>query len=80
MSLLDLLKKGSQLTKWDGSSPEKFDGETQYQESLEVSQLDLDGKRPLSYDRLTQFQKSLEVSQLDLDGKTPEKYLDNPPR
>lgn len=80
MGLLDLLKKGSQLTQWDGSNPKTFDGATQYQKDLATSQLDLDGKTPVAYDRLTQYQKSLAVSQLDLDGKTPPKYLDNPPK
>lgn len=80
MGLLDLLKKGSQLTQWDGKNPQPFDNATQYQKGLATSQLDLDGKTPVAYDRLTQYQKSLAVSQLDLDGKTPPKYLDNPPR
>lgn len=79
MGLLDLLNKGSQLTQWDGKSPKAYDGASQYQQDLTVSQLDLDGKTPLAYDQLTQYQKSLAASQLDLDGKTPEQYLDNLP-
>jgi hypothetical protein len=79
MGLLDLLNKGSQLTQWDGKTPTSYDGASQYQQDLAVSQLDLDGKTPLAYDRLTQYQKGLAASQLDLDGKTPEQYLDNLP-
>lgn len=80
MALLDLLKKGSNLTEYDGKTPTSYNRTSQYQKGLETSQLDLDGRKPLEYDRLTQYQKGLATSQLDLDGKTPEKYLDNPPR
>ena len=80
MALLDLLKKGSTLTSYNGETPNSYDGVSQYPAGLETSQLDLNGKKPLEYDRLTQYQKGLATSQLDLDGKTPEKYLDNPPR
>jgi hypothetical protein len=79
MGLLDLLKKGSNLTNYDGNTPTSYNKITKYPEGLATSQLDLDGKKPLEYDRLTQYQKGLATSQLDLDGKTPSKYLDNLP-
>jgi len=79
MGLLDLLKKGSNLTNYDGTTPSSYDQISQYPQGLVKSQLDLDGKKPLEYNRLTQYQKSLATSQLDLDGKTPSKYLDNLP-
>jgi hypothetical protein len=80
MSLLDLLKRGSQLTAFDGNTPPQFDNTTQYPRGLEVSQLDLNGVKPSSFDSATQYERGLALSQLDLDGRTPEKYLDNPPR
>lgn len=48
-SLLDLLKQGSQLTQYDGKTPSKYQGISQYQRDLAVSQLDLDGKTPPKY-------------------------------
>jgi hypothetical protein len=80
MSLLDLLKQGSQLTAYDGNTPPSFDGATQYSKGLETSQLDLNGVRPQSFNGTSQYEKGLALSQLDLDGKTPEKYIDNLPR
>ena len=71
MSLLDLLKRGSQLTAYDGSTPPSFDGATQYPRGLATSQLDLNGTRPRSFDGATQYERGLAVSQLDLDGRTP---------
>jgi hypothetical protein len=80
MSVLDLLNNGSQLTAYDGRTPASYDGASQFQKGLEVSQLDLNGRRPISFDGATQYERGLAVSQLDLDGRTPNRYLDNPPR
>jgi hypothetical protein len=80
MGLLNLLKKGSELTQWDGKTPSSYAGNSTYQQDLATSQLDLDGKTPVSYSGASNYQKSLAMSQLDLDGKTPIKYLDNPPK
>jgi hypothetical protein len=80
MALLNLLEKGSQLTQWDGKTPNSYNGITQYQQGLNSSQLDLNGVKPLEYDRQTIQIAGLTQSQLDLDGKTPEKYLDNLPK
>ncbi len=79
MSLLKLLKKGSILTDYDGTTPPSYDRQTNYPNQLDKSQLDLDGKRPLEYNRQSNYVEQLAKSQLDLDGKTPEKYLDNLP-
>lgn len=49
MGIIDLLNQGSQLTQWDGKTPKKYDGVTNYQKSLATSQLDLDGKTPPKY-------------------------------
>ena len=49
MGLLDKLFQGSTLTAYDGKSPKKFGGETQYPQQLTGSQLDLDGKTPNKY-------------------------------
>ena len=49
-SLLDLLNQGSQLTQYDGKTPPKYQGISQYQRDLAVSQLDLDGKTPPKYE------------------------------
>lgn len=79
-NLLDLLtSKGSTLTGLDGKTPPSFNGASQYETDLAVSQLDLDGKRPLQYDRQTVQIAGLEKSQLDLNGN-PIKYLDNLPK
>ena len=81
MGLLDKLQtQGSVLTDLDGKTPIKYDGTSQYQKDLAISQLDLDGKTPIKYDGTSQYEKVLASSQLDLDGKTPIKYLDNSPR
>ena len=49
MGLLDKLYQGSILSDYDGKSPKKFKGETQYPQQLIGSQLDLDGKTPSKY-------------------------------
>ena len=49
MGLLDLLKKGSQLTDYDGKTPTSYNGASNYQQDLAKSQLDLDGKTPPKY-------------------------------
>jgi hypothetical protein len=49
MALLDLLKKGSNLTEYDGKTPTSYNGTSQYQKGLATSQLDLDGKTPEKY-------------------------------
>lgn len=79
-ALLDLLKKGSVLTEYDGKTPTRYDGNSNYEKDLAQSQLDLNGKTPPKYDGITNTPKILSQSQLDLDGKTPSKYLDNLPR
>ena len=44
MGLLDKLQTaGSNLTSFDGKTPAKYDGISQYQKGLATSQLDLDG-------------------------------------
>ena len=80
MALKDLLIKGSQLTQWDGKTPKSYDGASQYQQDLRVSQLDLDGKDPAKYDQATAYQKGLALSKLDLDGLDPLPYLNNLPK
>ena len=86
MGLLDKLQTaGSQLTAYDGKNPTKYDGVSQYQKDLAISQLDLDGKQPLVQDRQSNYATDLAVSQLDLNGLTPKvngklPYLDNLPR
>lgn len=81
MGLLDKLQTaGSQLTSFDGSTPTKYNGTSQYQKGLATSNLDLDGKQPLKYDQKSNYITDLAKSQLDLDGRTPNKYLSNPPR
>lgn len=74
-SLLNKLQKdGSQLSGLDGKNSPIYDGKSQYQRDLAISQLDLDGKKPLEYNRQTIQIAGLTKSQLDLEGKTPEKY------
>ena len=81
MGLLDkLTKDGSTLSQFDGAQPPSYDGVSQYQEDLRVSQLDLDGKDPAKYDQLTAYQKGLALSKLDLDGLDPLPYLNNLPK
>ena len=86
MGLLDKLQTaGSQLTSFDGKTPTKYDGTSQYQKGLATSQLDLDGKQPLVYDKKSNYATDLTVSQLDLNGLAPKvngklPYLDNLPR
>jgi hypothetical protein len=81
MGLLDkLTKDGSTLSQFDGAQPPVYNGVSQYQEDLRVSQLDLDGKEPAKYDRASAYQKSLAFSQLDLDGLNPLPYLNNLPK
>ena len=81
MGLLDkLTKDGSTLSQFDGAQPPSYDGASQYQEDLRVSQLDLNGKDPAKYDQASAYQKSLAFSRLDLDGATPAKYYDNLPK
>lgn len=81
MGLLDkLTKDGSTLSEFDGLTPKSYDGASQYQQDLKVSQLDLDGKDPAKYDQLSAYKKDLAFSRLDLDGATPAKYYDNLPK
>ena len=81
MGLLDkLTKDGSTLSEFDGLTPKSYDGASQYQQDLKVSQLDLDGKDPAKYDQVTAYQKSLAFSRLDLDGLDPLPYLNNLPK
>jgi hypothetical protein len=81
MGLLDkLTKDGSTLSQFDGAQPPSYNGASQYQQDLRVSQLDLDGKEPAKYDQVSAYQKSLAVSQLDLDGVNPLPYLNNLPK
>ena len=81
MGLLDkLTKDGSTLSEFDGLTPKSYDGASQYQQDLRVSQLDLDGKDPAKYDQATAYQKSLAFSRLDLDGLDPLPYLNNLPK
>ena len=81
MGLLDkLTKDGSTLSEFDGLTPKSYDGASQYQQDLAVSQLDLDGKDPAKYDQATAYQKSLAFSRLDLDGLDPLPYLNNLPK
>jgi hypothetical protein len=81
MGLLDkLTKDGSTLSQFDGAQPPSYNGASQYQQDLRVSQLDLDGKEPAKYDQVSAYQKSLAVSQLDLDGGNPLPYLNNLPK
>ena len=81
MGLLDkLTKDGSTLSEFDGLTPKSYDGASQYQQDLKVSQLDLDGKDPAKYDQATAYQKSLAFSRLDLDGLDPLPYLNNLPK
>jgi len=49
MGLLDLLTKGSTLTKYDGGNPSKYEGLSQVKKILSTSQLDLDGATPPKY-------------------------------
>jgi hypothetical protein len=80
MGLLDKLQQGgSTLSQFDGTTPPAYNGASQYQQDLAVSQLDLDGKEPAKYDQVSAYQKSLALSQLDLDGQTPPQYLNNLP-
>ena len=79
MSLLDLLKKGSILTDFDGGEPTKMNLSSKFEEDLTLSQLDLNGTNPKKMDLSSKFEENLTLSQLDLDGKTPKKYLDNKP-
>jgi hypothetical protein len=52
MGLLDKLQTaGSQLTSYDGKTPTKYNGVSQYPEDLAKSNLDLDGKQPKVYDK-----------------------------
>jgi hypothetical protein len=81
MGLLDkLTKDGSTLSQFDGAQPPSYNGASQYQQDLRVSQLDLDGREPAKYDQVSAYQKSLAVSQLDLDGVNPLPYLNNLPK
>jgi hypothetical protein len=86
MALLDKLQTaGSQLTSFDGKTPTKYDGVSQYQKALATSQLDIDGKQPLVYDRQSNYATDLAISQLDLNGLAPKvngklPYLDNLPK
>ena len=81
MGLLDkLTKDGSTLSEFDGLTPKSYDGASQYQQDLKVSQLDLDGKDPAKYDQLSAYKKGLAFSQLDLDGGDPLPYLNNLPK
>jgi len=86
MGLLDKLQTaGSNFSAYDGKTPTKYDGASQYQEDLAKSQLDLDGKQPKVYDRKSNYATDLAVSQLDLNGLAPKvngklPYLDNLPR
>ena len=79
-NLLNLLKKGSTLTEYDGGEPRKMDLRTNADRNFNKSQLDLNGRKPEQMDLTSKFEKDLALSQLDLDGRTPTKYLDNPPR
>jgi hypothetical protein len=81
MGLLDkLTKDGSTLSQFDGAQPPVYNGVSQYQEDLRVSQLDLDGKQPQVYNQQSQYQTDLKISRLDLDGSTPPQYLNNLPQ
>ena len=86
MGLLDKLQTaGSNLTSFDGKTPAKYDGISQYQKGLATSQLDLDGKQPLAYDKQSNYLEGLATSQLDLNGLAPKvagklPYLDNLPK
>ena len=86
MGLLDKLQTaGSQLTSYDGGTPTKYSGTSQYQKGLAASNLDLDGKQPLVYDRQSNYETDLAISQLDLNGLAPKvngklPYLDNLPK
>jgi hypothetical protein len=86
MALLDKLTTGgSILSSYDGKTPVKYNGVSQYQKGLATSQLDLDGTQPLVYDKKSNYETDLAVSQLDLNGLAPKvtgklPYLDNLPR
>ena len=86
MGLLDKLQTaGSQLTSYDGKTPVKYNGASQYQKGLATSQLDLDGTQPLVYDKKSNYETDLTISQLDLNGLAPKvtgklPYLDNLPK
>ena len=40
---------------FDGSTPTKYNGTSQYQKGLATSNLDLDGKQPLAYDQQSNY-------------------------
>ena len=86
MALLNKLTTGgSILSSYDGKTPTKYDGVSQYPTDLTKSQLDLDGKQPLVYDKKSNYATDLAVSQLDLNGLAPKvtgklPYLDNLPK
>lgn len=82
MGLLDLLKLGSKYTKYDGQSPDKYQGDTGWETRVnaELAKSALDPQDSIQYNRLTQYQNQLAQSNLDLDGQTPSKYTDNLPK
>ena len=86
MGLLDKLQTaGSNYSAYDGKTPIKYDGVSQYPEDLAKSNLDLDGKQPKLYDKKSNYATDLAVSQLDLNGLAPKvngklPYLDNLPK
>jgi len=80
MGLLEKLQsQGSLLTSNDGETPSKYEGISQYEKDLAVSQLDIDPKKLKKYDGASQYKKDLETSLLDLDPTKVSKYLDNLP-
>ena len=86
MGLLDKLQTaGSNLSAYDGKTPTKYNGVSQYPADLAKSNLDLDGKQPKVYDKKSNYATDLAVSQLDLNGLAPKvagklPYLDNLPK
>jgi hypothetical protein len=86
MALLDKLTTGgSILSSYDGKTPVKYNGASNYKKDLATSQLDLDGKQPLAYNQKSNYATDLAVSQLDLNGLAPKvagklPYLDNLPK
>lgn len=86
MGLLDKLQTaGSNFSAYDGKTPTKYNGVSQYPADLAKSNLDLDGKQPKVYDKKSNYATDLAVSQLDLNGLAPKvagklPYLDNLPK
>lgn len=76
MTLLDLLNsRGSQLSDFDGKNPKPYDGASNYEQDLNLSQLDLDGKNPKKYDQTTSnLAPKVGSSVYDLPFQNPKIY------